>query len=103
MPELHPGCLVATITYQEQCSTARCKRMNADSVRRAAHAASPTGSAEIAARHPHGDVDLDALADNVTVVVEGAIILSKVLADRKLMGRQMRLFRDYVRRIFGAP
>jgi TetR/AcrR family transcriptional repressor of nem operon len=102
MPELHPGCLVATITYQEQLFDAEVKRMNVDSVlalrRRFADWLS-----EIAERHPPaGVVDVNALADQVTVIVEGGIILSRALADRHLMGRQMRLFRDQVKRIFSA-
>ena len=102
MPELHPGCLVATITYQEQMFDSAVREMNAESVialrmrfarwlergRRAPPAAAP--------------VDLEAMADNVTVIVEGAIILSKALGDRKLMGRHTRLFRDHVKLVFGA-
>jgi hypothetical protein len=42
------------------------------------------------------------MADNVTVIVEGAIILSKALNDRGLMGRHTRLFRDHVKLVFGA-
>ena len=71
MPELHPGCLVATITYQEQMFDTRCGEMNAESVI-ALGCASPTGCEEIAARHPpRVPVDLNAMADNVTVIVEG--------------------------------
>jgi AcrR family transcriptional regulator len=102
MPELHPGCLVATVTYQDQLFDAEVKRMNTDSVldlRRRFGG----WLAEIAARHPPQDfVDLDALADHLTVVVEGAIILSRALGDRRLMGRQMRLYRDQVKAVFGA-
>ena len=55
----------------------------------------------IAARYPPRDgIDLAAMADTLTVVVEGSIILSKALADRRLMGRQMRLFRQLVRMTF---
>ena len=36
------------------------------------------------------------------MIVEGAIILSKALNDRGLMGRHMRLFRDHVKFVFGA-
>ena len=102
MPDLHPGCLVATITYQEQMFDSEVRRMNADSVialrRRFAG-----WLEEIARRHkPRGDACIEALADNVTVVVEGSIILSKVLGDRRLMGRHMRLFRDHVKHVFGA-
>jgi AcrR family transcriptional regulator len=102
MPDLHPGCLVATITYQEQLFDHEVRRMNSDSVRdfRSRFAA---WLGEIAECYPPcSKVDLDALADNLTVVVEGSIILSRALADRHLMGRQVRLFRDYVKRIFGA-
>ena len=102
MPELHPGCLVATITYQEQLFDSQVKRMNADSVR-ALRRRFADWLEEIAERHPPvGIIDLAALADHVTVVVEGGIILSRALADRQLMGRHLRLFRDHVKRIFGA-
>ncbi len=100
MPELHPGCLVATITYQEQLFDAEVKRMNVASVL-ALRKRFADWLAEIAARHPPPRlVEVDALADQVTVIVEGAIILSRALADRQLMGRQMRLFRDQVRKLF---
>jgi TetR/AcrR family transcriptional regulator, transcriptional repressor for nem operon len=102
MPDLHPGCLVATITYQEQMFDAEVRRMNVESViglrKRFAD-----WLEEIAGKYPPREVvDLNALADHVTVIVEGSIILSKALVDRTLMGRQMRLFRDQVRSVFGA-
>ena len=102
MPDLHPGCLVATITYQDQMFDGEVRRMNRDSVlalrERFGH-----WLTEIAMRHPpRHPVDLDALADHVTVIVEGAIILSRALGDRGLMGRQMRLFREQVKGIFGG-
>jgi AcrR family transcriptional regulator len=102
MPDLHPGCLVATITYQEQMFDAEVRRMNAESVL-ALRARFARWLAEIAERHPPRTVvDINALADNVTVIVEGAIILSKALNDRRLMGRHTRLFRDHVKFVFGA-
>ena len=102
MPELHPGCLVATITYQDQLFDAEVKRMNAASVV-ALRRRFGAWLAEIAERHPpQRAVDLDAFADHITVVVEGAIILSRALGDRGLMGRQLRLYRDQVKAVFGA-
>ena len=102
MPELHPGCLVATITYQEQCFDRAVRRMNLDYVI-ALRARFRTWLDEVVARHPPRlAVDLDALSDQVTTVVEGSIILSKATGDLRLMGRQMRLFRDHVKLIFGA-
>ena len=102
MPDLHPGCLVATITYQEQLFDAEVKRMNADSVL-ALRKRFAEWLTEIVERHPPVEtLDVDGIADQVTVVVEGGIILSRALGDRRLMGRQMRLFREQVKRIFGA-
>src|SRR5687767_1566164 len=51
MPELHPGCLVATITYQEQLFDADVRRMNADSVL-ALRKRFADWLAEIVERHP---------------------------------------------------
>jgi AcrR family transcriptional regulator len=102
MPELHPGCLVATITYQEQCFDAAVRGMNLDYVLRL-RARFHDWFEDAAARYPmRQPTDLDALADQVTTVVEGAIILSKATGDLQLMGRQMRLFRDHVKLVFGA-
>jgi hypothetical protein len=58
--------------------------------------------AEIVARHPGAAIDVDALADHLTVVVEGGIILSRALSDRSLMGRHLRLFREHVKAAFGV-
>jgi hypothetical protein len=48
------------------------------------------------------EVDADGLADHLTIVVEGAIITAKALKDPGLMGRQVRLFRQHVKLLFGA-
>ncbi len=102
MPELHPGCMVAAITYQEQMFDAEVRRMNVDSVL-ALRRRFADWLAEIVEAHPdRGPVDVDGIADHVTVVVEGAIIMSKALGDRQLMGRHMRLFREHVKARFGA-
>lgn len=102
MPDLHPGCLVATITYQDRMFDAEVRRMNRESVL-ALRRRFADWMAEAAAGHPPRELlDINALADHVTVIVEGAIILSKALDDRQLMGRQMRLFREQVKTVFGA-
>ena len=102
MPELHPGCLVATITYQQQMFDRVVREMNAESVI-SLRLRFARWLEEIVERHePRTPIDIKAMADNVTVIVEGAIILSKVMNDRRLMGRHMRLFRDHVKLVFGA-
>src|SRR6478735_8352029 len=101
MPALHPGCLVAMITYQEQMFDAEVRRMNSDSILgMRKHFAD--WIEEAAARHPlRQGFETEALADQVSVVAEGSIILSKALGDRQLMGRHMRLVRELVKAAFG--
>jgi hypothetical protein len=47
-------------------------------------------------------VDSEALADGLSAVVEGSIVLAKALNDPKLMGRQLRLYRDLVKAAYGV-
>jgi TetR/AcrR family transcriptional repressor of nem operon len=55
----------------------------------------------IAARYtPRIDIDLDDVADMLSVIADGGIILSKVVHDKDVLPRQMLLYRDYVRAIF---
>jgi AcrR family transcriptional regulator len=102
METLHPGCLVASVTYQDRLFDADVRLMNAEYLLRMRQRFA--GSlAKIAAEHPpRAEVDLDALADHLTVIVEGAIILSKALDDPGLMGRQTRLYRTHIKLIFGG-
>ncbi len=101
MEALHPGCMVATVTYQERIFDPALKRMNEDYLMRT-RARFRRWFEEIAAAHPPREqVDMDALADHLTVIVEGAIVLSKALKDESLMGKQVRLFRSHIRLLFG--
>ena len=102
METLHPGCMVATVTYQERLFDAEVRRMNTEyllNMRRRFR-----GSLEkiVAQQAPRTEVDLDALADHLTAIVEGAIVLSKALNDAGLMGKQTRLFRNHIKLLFGA-
>lgn len=57
---------------------------------------------EVAAEHPPRlDVDLDSLADMMTVVFEGSFIVSKTLSDPRVVARQLGHFRGYLELLFG--
>ena len=102
METLHPGCMVATVTYQERLFDADMRRMNVDYLE-STRARFRNWFEDISRRHaPLADVDLDALSDHLTIIVEGAIIYAKALQDRALMGKQTRLFRNHVKLLFGA-
>jgi hypothetical protein len=94
--------MVASITYQERMFDAEVRQMNVDYLLRM-RARFTRWLIEIAAANPpRQEVDAEALADNLTGIVEGAIILSKALNDEGLMGRQTRLYRNHIKLLFGG-
>ena len=102
MHALHPGCMVATVTYQERMFDSEVRQMNVDYLMRM-RARFERWLEEIVAAHPPRiEVNVQELADLLNVVVEGAIIQSKALRDEGLMGKQTRLYRNYIKLIFGA-
>jgi len=102
MGTIHPGCMVATVTYQERMFDLELKRMNVEYLLRM-RKRFERWLAEILAKYPPSvEFDLDALADHLTTIVEGSIIMSKALKDEMLMGKQVRLFRNHLKLLFGV-
>ena len=100
LPQAHPGCLAASFAYQDQLFSAEMRKLNAEGM-----LAWRTRFRErlriIAERYPpRHEVDLDALADTACTLVEGGLILSRVLQDPAILPRQILVFRDFVRMIF---
>jgi TetR/AcrR family transcriptional regulator, transcriptional repressor for nem operon len=100
MPGGHPGCLVATYTYQERLFDRDVHELNRRAVL-AWRARFLRMLEEIAAVYPPREsVDLEALADMVNTIIEGAIVMSKAVRDPKVLHDQIMLFRSYVRLLF---
>ena len=102
METLHPGCMVATVTYQERMFDADVRQMNVDYLRRMRDRFARWLDEIIALHPPKTDVNAGDLSDLMNVIVEGAIIQSKALKDESLMGKQTRLYRNYIRMLFGG-
>ena len=102
MEALHPGCMVATVTYQERMFDADVRQMNVDYLRRMRERFVRWLEEIVAQYPPRIPVEVEELADHLNVVVEGAIIQSKALRDESLMGKQTRLFRNHIKLLFGA-
>jgi TetR/AcrR family transcriptional regulator, transcriptional repressor for nem operon len=100
LPEAHPGCLVASFCYQDQLFNREIRDLNAGGVliwRKRFRE-----RFDLIAKHyqPRQEVDLDALADMAATLVEGGLILGRVLKDVTILPRQVMLYRDFVRSIF---
>jgi TetR/AcrR family transcriptional repressor of nem operon len=102
MEALHPGCMVASVAYQERMFDSELKQMNVDYILRMRQRFRDWLKDVVVKYPPRDEIDLDALADQLTTIIEGAIVLSRSLQDRSLMGKQTRLFRSYVKLLFGA-
>ncbi len=102
LPAGHPGCLVAAYCYQDRLFDREVREMNTAAVlswRRRFRTQLET----IAERYPPRiAVDLEGLADMLSAVVDGGIILSKALDDRTALPRQVMLYREFVRAVFAG-
>jgi TetR/AcrR family transcriptional regulator, transcriptional repressor for nem operon len=98
--DVHPGCLAASICYQDQLFDQDIRMLNAEGMlawrkRFRAHLQA------IADRYPPKlDVDLDIVADMLMAVIEGGIIISKSLRDTKALPAQILQYRNYIRLLF---
>ena len=98
--DIHPGCLAASVCYQDQLFDQQIRQMNAEGMltwRKRFR----TQLGLIADRSPpKRDLDHDTMADMMRALVEGGIILSKVLKDNRALPAQILHFRNYVRLAF---
>ena len=100
LPENHPGCLAASICYQDQLFNREVRELNA---RGTLTWRTRFGGylEEIARVHPPRiEVDLQALADMVSALVEGGIVLNKLLKEPKLLATQIMLYRSFIQQVF---
>ena len=100
LPSLHPGCLVATTTFQDRAFDSDVARLTREAVlgwRERFH----SWLLEIAEIHaPRLPVDLEAVADMFNVMADGAIVTSRAVGDKSVIGQQARLLHDFIKLLF---
>ena len=100
LPSGHPGCLIAAYCYQERLFDAEVHAINTAAVLNWRKRFSDRLHL-IAERYPlRIDADIEDMADMLSVIADGGIILSKAVGDPKLLSRQILLYRDFVRTAF---
>src|SRR5262245_33940548 len=100
LPGAHPGCLSASFCYQDRLFDREVRELTRIGVScwRSMFRARLEA---IAARYPPKlPVDLEDLADMANSLVDGGIILSRVLDDKDVLPRQIMLYRELVRAVF---
>jgi len=102
LPQSHPGCLTAAYCYQDRLFDKQVRDLNATSVL-AWRVRFRERLERIAQKHPPSmPVDLSDVADMLSALADGGIILSKVLNEPKALPRQILLYREFVRSLFAG-
>ncbi len=100
LPGAHPGCLVASYCYQDRMFDREVRELTREGVT-AWRRLFLERIERIAARYkPRVPAGLEDLADMANTLVDGGIIMSKVLQDKSILPRQIMLYRDFVRMMF---
>ena len=100
LPGTHPGCLVASYCYQDQLFNREVRELTRTGVQGWRQLLVERITRIAQSSPPLIAVDLVQLADMANTLVDGGIIMSKVLQDKAILPGQIMLYREFVRAIF---
>ena len=100
LPDVHPGCLVATFTSANQQLNSEVKEITADCtlVWRETFANQLKKINQQYVMKTESTVE--DLADMLTTIIEGGIIVSRTLSKQKILPQQILFYRDYLRLLY---
>lgn len=101
LPSTHPGCLAASFTYESQQFDDEVTELVAQGMLRwrrlfMQHLEKIVEKYPMKIEHP-----LEELADMLSSIIEGGIIMSRALDDREILPNQLLQYRNYIRLVFG--
>jgi TetR/AcrR family transcriptional repressor of nem operon len=102
LSEPYPGCLFASYCYEAQLFDAATLKIVDQAMRTWRERLGAKLGEVIAERPPRLPATAEGLADMMTVVFEGAFILSKTLKEPGVVAEQLGQYRDYLELLF-AP
>ena len=100
MPTGHPGCVIASTAYQDRLFDEGVRELNRQAILgwRKRFRGMFEDIAEI--YEPREEINLDALGDMVSGVVEGGLVLQRALREHNNASEQIMLFRTYLKLLF---
>lgn len=102
MPNGHPGCVIASTAYQDRLFDEGVRELNRQAILRWRRRFRGMFEDIAAIYTPREPVNLDALGDMVSSVVEGGLVLQRALREHDNASEQIILFRTYLKLLF-AP
>jgi TetR/AcrR family transcriptional repressor of nem operon len=100
LPNGHPGCLVAAYCYQDRLFDREVRELYAHAMLGWRQRFRQRLERIAAIYPPRIAVDLDHLADMLSAIAEGGIIVAKVINDKRALAHQLVLYRDFIRAVF---
>jgi len=97
-----PGCLFATYCFEKGLFDDDTYGVISDAMLSWRRVVGDKLRAAAEKRPPRADVDLDALADMVVVIFEGAFVVSRSLKGPGVFSAQLRHYRSYLQLLFDA-
>lgn len=102
LPEVHPGCLVATFCYESQQVDEDVRRINIEVLKEWRGMFREHLERTDEKHNKSLDIDNDTLADNLTSVIEGGIIISKAMNNQRILVDQILQYRNYIKLLYGV-
>lgn len=103
LPGGHPGCMIASVCYQERLFDRRVIELNRTAVE-AVNARFRGYLEAIAIVYPPREpFDLDTLAEMVPCIIDGGIIMANVMGDPDRLVRQILAYRVLIKQHFSPP
>lgn len=100
LPNGHPGCLVASYVYQDFMFSQEVRAMTTAGHRIWRQRFRDRLDRIAESYPPRIEISLDDMADMLSAVADGGIILSKSLHDPSILPRQIMQYRAYVKLVF---
>lgn len=98
--EVHPGCLAAAFTYEIQQFDAEIRENLTAGILEWRTMIARRLEEIMQQRQPKLPVEVESLADMFTSVLEGGIILARILDNNEPLYKQVLLYRDHLRLLF---
>jgi TetR/AcrR family transcriptional regulator, transcriptional repressor for nem operon len=100
LPAGHPGCLVAAYCYQDRLFDREVRDLYTSAMLGWRRRFRERLELIVARYPPRIAVDLDHLADMLSAIAEGGIVVSKVIKDKRALSQQLMLYREFIRAVF---
>lgn len=100
LPGGHPGCIVATMSYQDRLFDRGVRELVAKSVRDWNNYFQQMIDEVVAVHGAPEGVGADQLARAICCAIDGGIIMSKALGEPSVLPEQMMMVRNYIKLVF---